>query len=157
MSSEEINYSTLLGLTDELLSSQKIVRLILGGNSMYPHLRNKDYVTITKTSFNQLKIGDIIVFKAKFKYVAHRIIKIRKTDEGMQILPKGDSCKKPDNPILQDKYIGKIISFERNGRKINFETKMYKYYNFFLASISSYTPIVYSFVRFFKHLFRNKK
>ena len=99
MSSDPINYNTLLGLTDELLASKDNVRLYVGGNSMYPHLRRGDYVTITKTPFQQLKAGDIIVFKSFNKYIAHRIIKIIKTSEGNQVIPKGDSCKKADTPV----------------------------------------------------------
>ena len=157
MQSDNINYSTLLGITDELLLSKDNVKLYVGGNSMYPHLRKKDYVTITKTPFDELKKGDVIVFKGFLKFIAHRIIKIVRMPEEIQVITKGDSCRKSDTPISQDKYIGKIISFERNGHYRNLESLFFNRYNFFLACISLYTPVVDSFVRFFKHLFRSKK
>jgi len=157
MTPDTINYSTLQDLTDELLASKNNVRIYVAGNSMYPHLRQGDYVTVAKTPYEKLKVGDIIVFKGLYHNVAHRIIKILKTNDGFLILPKGDSSERHDMPISEDKYFGKIISFERNGKKTELESSFYKRYNVFLATISPYTPVVYGFVRFFKHLFCFKK
>ena len=91
MVSDKVNYSTLLGITEELLTSKSNVRLYVGGNSMYPHLRKGDYVTVAKIPYQDLKKGDIIVFIGENKYIAHRIIKIIKNTEGNLILPKGGS------------------------------------------------------------------
>ena len=122
---------------------------------MYPHLRKGDFVTVAKTLFQDLSVGNIVVFKGDLNYVAHRIIKVIKTSEGFKLITKGDSCNKADAPVPEDRYLGKIIAFERKEKKTDLETSFYKKYSVFLAFISPYTAIVYSFVRFFKHLFRN--
>jgi len=154
MQTDDTNYSSLIDITDELLQSKGDVKLYVGGNSMYPHLQKKDYVTVAKRPFESLQKGDVIVFKRSAKYVAHRIIRIVKSSEGRQIITKGDSCKSADSPILKDNYIGKIIGYERCGHYKNLESRFNSRFNLFLASISPYTQIVYSTVRFFKHLLR---
>lgn len=148
-----INYTLLLNITEDLLASEKVIRLFVGGNSMYPHLRKGDYVTISKIPFEDIKKGDIIVFRSAAKFIAHRVIKKKPRNNSFIFITKGDSCKKADNPVNKERFLGRIEAFERNGKTYRFNTPFFRNYNVFLALISPYTPIVYSFVRFFKHLF----
>jgi len=154
---KELNYSTLLGLTDDLLNAKDDVNIYVGGNSMFPHLRKGDYVRVTKTPLENIKKGDVVVFKGINKYVAHRAIKIVRKADLYYIITKGDSLSKPDKIVTKENYIGKIISYQRKKRIVYLESPFYKKYNFFLASISPYTPIIYRFVRFLKHAFSDNK
>jgi len=151
-----LSYTLLLNITEDLLVSDKDIRLCVGGNSMYPHLRKGDYVTISKIPFKDIKKGDIIVFRSASKFIAHRVIKKKHTGSSFVFITKGDSCKKPDSPVNRERYFGRIEAFERKGKIYRFNTPFFRNYNVFLALISPYTPIVYSFVRFFKHLFFKK-
>jgi len=149
--------SLLNELTEVLLESENDVGLYVGGSSMYPHLRKGDYVHISKINFELLHPGDIIVFKGKEKYVAHRIIKKVSGLDFLYYITKGDSCKRADKAVTKENYFGKIVSFKRNGKKYHMGSRFFKNYNRFLAFISPYTPIIYSTLRFSIHLFKSFK
>ena len=149
-----ISLNILNELTEEMLSLDNGVGLYVGGNSMYPHLRRGDYVHISKKRYELLNVGDIIVFRGLQKYVAHRIIRKEFSENKLYYITKGDSCKKEDNPVRKENYFGKIISFERKGKTYHLENRFFRSYHYFLAFISPYTPVIYSLLRFLKHLFK---
>ena len=95
---------------------------ILMGDSMYPNIRSNDGVVVdTHFPFNNLSVGDIIVFNSYDTVnkghivVIHRVVQIINERQGGRILgTKGDS--NPDSipgidyPIFQQNYIGKVVS-----------------------------------------------
>ena len=94
-------------------------------DSMIPNLNTGDIVIIKHekedpSSFNNLKIGDIIVFKRLDKpagahdTIVHRVVQVMIDYSGDRILrTKGDanpySIKLVDFPIKKENYIGKVI------------------------------------------------
>ncbi len=90
---------------------------------MLPALRKGDIIGVeNRTSFNDLKIGDIIVYKSpgvredtgQPEFIVHRIKQIYATPEGERVLrTKGDANPKSinliDYPVTPDKYIGKVL------------------------------------------------
>lgn len=100
---------------------------VVVSESMIPTLRTGDAVLIsnenaTCSSFNCLKVGDIIVFEPSSqkensksgKIIVHRVEAIRlDADDQRVIRTKGDanprSIQTVDYPITEDQYIGKVI------------------------------------------------
>jgi signal peptidase len=101
-------------------------------DSMIPNLNTGDIVIIKHkkedpSSFNNLKIGDIIVFKRldkpagahdtimpRYDTIVHRVVQVMIDYSGDRILrTKGDanpySIKLVDFPIKKENYIGKVI------------------------------------------------
>lgn len=92
------------------------VRIMIGGTSMEPVIRcNKDYVNIIPASDN-FSIGDIVLLSdpRKERYFLHRVWDIKNG----QVLTWGDNCVGPDGWIPSEYVWGKVVSIERNGRKI---------------------------------------
>ena len=96
---------------------------ILTGTSMYPNIRSNDGVVVdTHFPFNNLSIGDIIVFnsydtinKGQHIIIIHRVVQIINDRQGNRIIgTKGDanpdSIPGIDYPVFQENYIGKVIS-----------------------------------------------
>ena len=96
---------------------------ILIGNSMYPNIRSNDGVVIdTHFPFNNLNVGDIIVFnsydttnRGQHVVIIHRVIQIINDRQGDRIIgTKGDanpdSIPVIDYPVFQQNYIGKVVS-----------------------------------------------
>ncbi len=96
---------------------------ILIGNSMYPNIRSNDGVVIdTHFPFNNLSVGDIIVFnsyditnRGRHVVIIHRVIQIINDRRGDRIIgTKGDanpdSIPGIDYPVFQQNYIGKVVS-----------------------------------------------
>lgn len=84
------------------------------GTSMLPFYKNGDLAIVVQQTFEQIHKGDIIVFKLQEEYLAHRLIK--KNIKNCTLQTKGDACKQYDCPIAFDEIMGKVVSFERDGK-----------------------------------------
>lgn len=77
--------------------------------SMEPTIKAGDSIIFTKAKYDDLKVGDIIIYKSKEGdtkglYIVHRIIE--QTDEGF--ITKGDNNQSADSEIITaDMLIGK--------------------------------------------------
>lgn len=77
--------------------------------SMEPTIKAGDSIIFTKVKYDDLKVGDIIIYKSKEGdtkglYIVHRIIE--QTDEGF--ITKGDNNQSADSEIITaDMLIGK--------------------------------------------------
>jgi hypothetical protein len=93
---------------------------------MYPTIRSGDGLRVDKKyNFNQLRVGDIIVFKNLEKdfNIVHRIL--RKVENGY--ITRGDNNTKYDpNTITSELFIGRVYAFKR-------ENKIIKVYGGFLG------------------------
>ncbi len=78
-------------------------KVIPHGNSMWPLIRSdKDMVEITSAE-QELKPGDIVVFRrSDGQAVIHRIFRI----SGDELQTFGDNCDRPDAPIKRSDVIG---------------------------------------------------
>ncbi len=89
----------------KLMSSTPLI--VVEGVSMLPTLYTGDIVVVYKPSPEEIRIGDIIVYKSPMhnKLVIHRIIKIVKCESGYCFITKGDNNLRADNEIgLQPSY-----------------------------------------------------
>jgi signal peptidase I len=158
-------YSNIILLADELLTEGFFLQITVGGYSMFPYLQNGDEVLIKKEPINNLKVGDIIVFRSAKKLIAHRIITFRKTNSHTNIITKGDSLIFFDKPINEELYIGKITDYIRKNKSISIITPKRLLLNKFMIVISVISIPFFIilipftlFSNFFKtHLILNKK
>ncbi len=88
---------------------------VVSSGSMVPNLNVFDVIVVNgNTPFNQLKLGDIIVFhaSAEDKVIVHRVAEILSQDPRV-IRTKGDanpgSIPGVDFPVVQQNYIGKVV------------------------------------------------
>lgn len=77
--------------------------------SMSPAFDETDWLLAVQTSWDQLKIGDIIIYERKDgEYVVHRIWAI--SSGGSVILTKGDANSEPDSEyVTKSMYRGRVI------------------------------------------------
>lgn len=111
----------LIDVVESLLDENRTLSFRMHGNSMYPTLKEGDLGQVDKCRPEDLKIGDIVVFKSQEKLVAHRLIEIFYLKTVKMFRTKGDKNVHNDLPFSADELVGKMISFQRKGRihKIN--------------------------------------
>ncbi|MEI6347743.1 MAG: signal peptidase I [Bacteroidota bacterium] len=142
MQSDQL-FNELHELIDELLTDNKWVKLKVGGYSMFPFFKNGEIITIKKCPASELVIGDVVVFKIRDKWIAHRLIKIQLIDNKKILITKGDSCKKIDSKFAEECIIGKVVSFSKNHQPKSLETKYYKIIGRIMAQFSTIvTPFI---------------
>ena len=112
-----LDLNELKDLGKQLLQSGQRANFSLGGNSMYPYLRNGDVATVANLPMQDLKLGQIVVFEQQGKWIAHRLVAIHRADSRITLVSQGDSTLKVDSPIGQDDYLGVLESFSRNGER----------------------------------------
>ncbi|MDD4969015.1 MAG: signal peptidase I [Paludibacter sp.] len=104
---------TLLNLAESLLDDHHPINFNMQGFSMYPTLREGDRGIVEKWNTEELLVGDIIVFKANHKLVAHRLVRIE-IREGVRLyIAKGDKNNFTDEPFTSEALVGKMTSFQR--------------------------------------------
>lgn len=112
----KVRAGSMMPAINNLLKEGKGVRITVTGNSMYPFLRDKkDCVELYKTSFDQVKAGDIILVQRKEGgYVLHRVLlKLKKT---VYIL--GDAQKRLEGPIYSNQILAKAETIFRGDKRI---------------------------------------
>jgi ATP-binding cassette subfamily B protein len=154
MNPETIN-KNLLELTEILLDENHQLSFSMKGFSMYPTLRAGDKGIVEKWSPDDLKIGDIVVFKANKKLVAHRLIGINYR-EGIRIfITKGDKNSYNDEPFSGAALIGKITSIQQETKIIKADALSMKWQRFSALHFPAITLPFYNFSLRIKTNFEN--
>lgn len=88
---------------------------VVSSDSMVPALNAFDVIIIeTHTEFDQVKLGDIIVFHRPQDemVIVHRVILIKELGGMLTMVTKGDanmaSSNGTDFPITEDRYMGRV-------------------------------------------------
>ena len=105
----------VLRFFDEILRNGMDLRVKVTGRSMAPFLSGGETLTISQAAGCTLRRGDLVLFRNQCDLpVIHRILKIRKTDDGVTcFLTKGDALAAFDEEIRQDNVLGKVLRVER--------------------------------------------
>ncbi|MDO9153865.1 MAG: signal peptidase I [Paludibacter sp.] len=156
MKDEKLN-NYLLDFAETLLEDNNSIRFRMKGFSMYPTLKEGDVGLVEKCSANDLKKGDIVVFKSYENLVAHRLIKI-KNQNGIRIfIAKGDKNPTTDKPFTAEKLIGKLVSFQRNNKTINTKHADIKFRNFISTHFSKIVTPFYNYQLRIENYFNKAK
>jgi signal peptidase len=107
-------------LSAELLSLGCGVRFRAPGTSMHPTIRHMDLITVEPVAPNNLKRGDIILYRLQNGFIAHRIVNIEEQNGcGLTFIVRGDGSTACDAPVKEAQVLGKVVSLERNHRRID--------------------------------------
>ena len=144
-----------LKLYEDILNSGSCLRVKVTGRSMSPFLHGEEILTIKKVPYTSLQRGDLILFKNHLGYpVLHRIInKKQDQDDVISFQTKGDAMIVFDEPVRNNKILGKVCKIEDGSKYINMETKMWSRINYMAAVISLLESRLYFALKAFKNLF----
>ena len=125
---------TLLPIASSAGELSNANTFVVKTQDMEPYLNINDTIMASNsTSFNSLKVGDIIVFRApeargedgKPKVIVHRISEIGTFLGKKVVTTKGDanpySVPGIDFPIFMENYIGKVVSVNAQNETRTFE------------------------------------
>jgi signal peptidase I len=103
----------------DLLKKGNSAEISASGYSMFPTLRPGDRVLVNPITENISPVpGDILIIKADNILVLHRLIEIRKNEEGNKVFfTRGDSMNESDPAVTGDQIVGIANSFTRNNKQ----------------------------------------
>lgn len=106
----------LIEIAELLLDENRTVSFRMQGNSMFPTMKDGELGHVDKCTPDELKIGDIVVFKTHDKLIAHRMTDIS-YQKGIKVFEtKGDKNNFHDKPFTSENLIGKITSIQRKNK-----------------------------------------
>jgi hypothetical protein len=129
-------------LSTELLGQGKSIRFRAPGRSMYPTIKENEVITVEPIEPSSINIGDIILYQQERSVVAHRVVRIIKTElpppcsldaehpsnnthhssliTRHSFVLRGDTwCQEDLKPVTDAQILGKVIRVEKNGRDVD--------------------------------------
>src|SRR5689334_16916157 len=103
----------------ELLRDGFGVRFRAGGNSMHPTIRDGELITIESRRDVSFAKNDILLYRTERGVIAHRLIGIEERNQGVFYIFRGDSAYAPDEPVAEERVLGRVTAVQRRGRTIN--------------------------------------
>lgn len=96
------------------MSGEKIISGEAKGQSMWPWIKEGDILIIEKISYDEIKPGDVVVYKERNEeiWIAHRVLKITKDF----LITRGDACLnlRGNELVPHNKLIGRVIFVKNN-------------------------------------------
>jgi signal peptidase I len=87
---------------------------------MHPTIRHGDVITVEPVEPANLKRGDIILYRLKNDFIAHRLVNIEERNGcGLTFILRGDASTTCDAPVKPAQVLGKIVRLERGHRRID--------------------------------------
>ena len=115
----------------------------VSGNSMHPFIKDGSIITVSHISPEEVRIGDIGVFKLPDRLCVHRIIGLTNEKGDSFFLEKGDNFFNV-NQVSIEKFIGKVVSIKSDEEIINLETPLRK---FIFLAVGIYWSLIFSFYK----------
>jgi signal peptidase I len=123
-------------MIEETLNRDHSIRFRAPGDSMYPTICDGDVVIVMPIDAGSITIGDIILYRHRSGVTAHRVMRIlkrskrnsrsalqgpqdRSSSETLEFILRGDAAINDDAPVSSEQILGKVVSIERNGRRID--------------------------------------
>ena len=94
----------------DLLASGHAVQFQARGDSMYPLIRDHDYLHVEPCT--EIRKGDIVLVLAPRGLTAHRVISHR---DGV-VVTRGDNAPAADDAVTREKVLGKVTAVIRDGK-----------------------------------------
>lgn len=125
------------GTVAELLERGVAVRFAASGDSMHPSIRHGEHVHVAPVEWSSLRVGDVVLARAKRGLTAHRIVKLNvgrasaRLNVGRasarpgglkpalrSITTRGDNAVQRDAELSQTAILGRVTHIERDGATI---------------------------------------
>ena len=99
------------------------------GFSMWPFLRAGEKLIVKRTPLENLRVGDLIIYRANNQLVCHRLIKSVKEGERYSLYARADSSVSRPETVTAEMFLGQAISIIKNGKIINLKRMKWQLIN----------------------------
>ena len=117
-------------VSTELLRQGKSVRFRAPGHSMHPTIRDGEFITVAPVAPSDVKLGDILFYRANGKVLAHRVVSVQKNNGYSRnqrstgnshhvFVLQGDASATSHDRVEPEQVLGKVVELERGHRRID--------------------------------------
>jgi signal peptidase I len=134
-------------ITDALKRHGRI-SLRVHGTSMLPWVRPGDIALIRKISSENVRCGDVVLFRREDHLFVHRIVENRGSLDAAELLSKGDAHPAPDGVVGEQELLGRVVRIYRGGQRINLDAPGQLALGVFISQLSLYSRFWYPLAKF---------
>jgi signal peptidase I len=103
-----------------LLQQGCSVRFQAPGSSMHPTILDGDIITVQPVQASHIVCGDIILYHSQGGVIAHRVVRIHKSNNETPLwILRGDAFGACEEQVVAQQVLGRVVSVERRGRRID--------------------------------------
>jgi hypothetical protein len=124
------------------------ISLRVHGTSMQPWVRPKDIALIRKISIENVRCGDVVLFRRENHLLVHRIVEKRGSLDAAQLFSKGDAHPKSDGVVQEQELLGRVVRIYRNGRRIDLDAPRQLALGLFISQLSLHSRFWYPLAKF---------
>lgn len=97
----------------------------ISGRSMLPAIHDGDHALVSHGCAG-VRPGDVIVFRHEGTLIAHRVLRIKRGDDGPTFVTKGDNAPQFDPRLSAGEIVGRVLAIERSGRHTSLDTTTWR-------------------------------
>jgi len=117
-----LDHATFHELAVEILDRQQGIVFRAHGRSMWPFIRDADTLHVESVPSAQLRIGDIVLFRAAGgALLVHRIVRRRQGESGASWVTRGDALFAADAPFAAGQLLGRVACRIRRRRAVRLD------------------------------------
>jgi hypothetical protein len=131
----------------EALKRRGRIALRVQGTSMLPWVRSQDIALIRQTPMENVRCGDVVLFRRENHLFVHRIVKKQGSVEAAQLLSKGDAHPTTDGILEEQELLGRVVRIYRNGRRIDLDAPGQLALGLFISQLSLHSRFWYPTAR----------
>ena len=102
----------------DVLSLGGSAEIRVTGSSMLPSVFPGDVLTVQRSGFSQVGVGDLVLFLRNGRIFAHRIITSYRGGV-RKLITRGDALRKRDAPVGANELLGRVVSIRRRDSEIS--------------------------------------
>jgi signal peptidase I len=114
----------------------RLIRFRAQGGSMMPVIERGDIVTVVPADAGNLRVGDVVLYQSGSIAVVHRMLMQYSRGGSTWLLTKGDAMPEADSPVEAGRLIGRVVSIERGGRRLDLDRPAMRAISVLIAMIS---------------------
>lgn len=113
----------LLALARHSLSAGKPFSFYATGTSMWPTLRHGDQLQVLPCHSHDLRRGDLLCLATDSGTLrVHRLVRFVHRSAEPELITRGDALPQEDPPIHPSQVLGRVVAYERRGRRTDLTT-----------------------------------
>jgi Peptidase S24-like len=132
----------------EALKRRGRISLRVHGTSMLPWVRPKDIALIRQTSIENVRCGDVVLFRRENHLLVHRIVEKRGSLDTSQLFSKGDAHPTSDGIVQKQELLGRVVRIYRKGRRIDLDAPRQLALGLFISQLSLHSRFWYPLAKF---------
>lgn len=131
------------------LAKRGYVSMRVHGTSMLPWVRPGNIALVRQISMENVRCGDIVLFRRDTHLFVHRIVEKRGSLETAQLFSKGDAHPTSDGPVGEEQLLGRVVRiYKKDAERIDLDAPGQLALGLLISKLSLHSRYWYPLAKF---------